>query len=178
MQGGGDGGGGAEWWLQVPEDETKTGAPVRMPLPRALGPRLGTYLREHRPVLAGQRGRWAEPVGEALWVSADGSPMTGMALYDRIVAHTRAAFGRSVNPHLFRDCAATSMADRDPGRIHVASVLLGHRALASVERHYNRARMGQAVRRYQDVLRGLGAEPPPGGAPEGGGGQDGEGEDR
>ena len=36
--------------------------------------------------------------------------MTEIALYDRIRARTKAAFGAAINPHLFRDAAATTMA--------------------------------------------------------------------
>jgi integrase/recombinase XerD len=146
---------GPDWWLQVPGAETKTGTPIEMPWPEGLVPRLEAYLGVHRPVLAGLRLRWACPVGAALWVSGDGSPMTEMALYDRIVAHTRAAFGRGVNPHLFRDCAATSVARDDPEHVGVATALLGHRSRTTTERHYNQARGVEAVRRLQAVLTGL-----------------------
>ena len=59
-------------------------------------------------------GRWTRPVGNALWVSSDGSPMGYFAIADTIARRTATAFGRPINPHLFRDCAATSIAIDDP----------------------------------------------------------------
>ena len=132
--------------------ETKTHAPLEMPWPEALIPMLGTWLAMHRPTLAGQHGRWHQPAGAALWLSADGSPMTGMALYDRIIAATRAAFGQGINPHLFRDCAATSVAIDDPAQIGIASQLLGHRSQATTERYYNQAHSLEAARSMQANL--------------------------
>ena len=91
----------------------------------------------------------------AVWVSADGSAMTEMALYDRIVRITRTAFGRSINPHLFRDCAATSIAIDDPAHVRMAAPLLGHRTLTSTERHYNHARQREAASHWQDCVLAL-----------------------
>ena len=50
--------------------------------------------------------------------------MTQMALYDRIMLQTKAAFGLPLNPHLFRDCAATSIAIQDPEHVRIAASLL------------------------------------------------------
>ena len=47
-----------------------------------------------------------------------------------IVGRTAAAFGHPVNPHLFRDCAATSIAIDDPQHVRIASQILGHRSAA------------------------------------------------
>ena len=149
--------------MQMTAAETKTRAPLEMPWPEALAPMLEAYLAHHRPVLTASAGRWKGPVGDALWVSADGSPMTEMALYDRIVARTRAAFGRPVNPHLFRDCAATSVAIEDPAHVGMAPRLLGHRSAVTTERHYNQAQAVEAAARFQRVLLGLrgnGVAPP------------------
>lgn len=161
---------GEAWWIQLAPAETKTRAPLEMPWPEALAPMLEAYLARHRPVLAASAGRWKGAVGDALWVSADGSPMTEMALYDRVVARTRAAFGRPVNPHLFRDCAATSVAIEDPAHIGIASPLLGHRNAGTAELHYNQARTVEAAARFQRALLELrdagGAAPPHGGSEE------------
>ena len=70
----------------------------------------------------------------------------------QIVARTERAFGRSVNPHLFRDCAATSIAIHDPENIRMAATILGHRCFATTEKHYNMARTLDAGRRYMDVI--------------------------
>jgi hypothetical protein len=65
-----------------------------------------------------------------------GLPMTDNAIYDRIVARTREGLGQPINPHLFRDCAATSVAIDDPAHIGIASRLLGSR-FTFAERSWN-----------------------------------------
>jgi integrase len=78
-----------------------------------------------------------------------------MTIYNMIVSRTAKAFGRSVNPHLFRDCAATSIAIEDPERVRIASQILGHRSAATTERYYNQAQAIDAARRYQAFLAKL-----------------------
>jgi integrase len=75
--------------------------------------------------------------------------------YDRIVARTREGSGQPINPHLFRDCAATSVAIDDPAHIGVVSRLLGHRTGSTAERYYNQARGVEASRLMQDYLLAL-----------------------
>src|SRR6266849_4679693 len=106
-------------------------------------------------VLSDRRGRWATPVGDALWVSADGSPIRDRPTHQRIVERTRAAFGHPVNPHLFRDCVATSVALDDPDHFGIAARLLGHRTQATTERYYDQARSIDAIRRHQELVIGI-----------------------
>ena len=144
------------WRLQVPAEETKTGRAIALPFPAALVPALEHYLAVHRPVLAAQHGRWHQPAGAALWLSAQGSPMTGMAFYDRIRERTAAAFGQPLNPHLFRDAAATSLAIQDPTQVRLAAQVLGHASFATTEKHYNLANSldaGQAWHATVDEIR-------------------------
>jgi integrase len=141
---------GTAWWIDIPAEETKTRRPIEAPWPAALTPALEVYLNEHRPILAKRVGRWTRPVGNALWVSSDGSPMRPRALYEMIVARTAEAFGKPINPHLFRDCAATSIAIEDPAHVRIASQILGHRSPVSTERYYNQAQTIDAARLYQD----------------------------
>jgi integrase len=146
---------GATWWIDVPALETKMKEPIEAPWPEALTPALEVYLNEHRPLLIQRVGRWTRPVGNALWVSNDGSPMRPRSLYDIIVRRTLQAFSRPINPHLFRDCAATSIAIEDPKHVFIASQILGHRSTATTERYYNQAQAIEAARQYQDFLLAL-----------------------
>jgi integrase/recombinase XerD len=73
-------------------------------------------------------------------------------IYDRIVARTREGLGQPINPHLFRDCAVTSVAIDDPAHIGIASRLLGHRTRSTTERYYNQARGLEASRLMQKSL--------------------------
>lgn len=145
---------GAGWHIAIPAGETKTRAPIELPWPGILAEPLEAWLALHRPLLCARCGRWARPLEDALWVSSDGSPMTQMAIYDRIRLHTRAAFGKAINPHLFRDAAATTLALGDPARVRVAAAVLGHRSFATTERHYRQATGLQAHRAFVAVVLG------------------------
>ena len=144
------------WLIGLDASETKTHAPLEILWPdELLGP-LRTYLNVHRPRLSAMNGRWAKPVKNALWVSTDGSPMTEMAIYDRIRARTQRAFGTPINPHLFRDAAATTLAIADPAHVRVAAALLGHRTFGTTERYYQHAQSFDAHRAYIDAVFGKG----------------------
>lgn len=147
---------GGAWMLRVDGDDTKTHQPIDMPWPAALAEPLGVYLSIHRPVLAALKSRWARPIGDALWVSSHGSPMTKMTLYQLIVQRTQAGLGKAVNPHLFRDAAATTLAIEDPKHVRVATSLLGHRHTATTERYYQQAQALEAHREFVEVLEKIG----------------------
>jgi integrase/recombinase XerD len=150
------------WQILFAGDETKSHIPYEAMVPSALAPRLETYLEVHRPVLMrGERadGRAdAPPINaglDAVWVSEVGTQLEASALGRRIVDHTRDAFGRSVSPHMFRDCAATSIAIDNPKHIGDASLVLGHAGHTMTEKHYNHARSLEASRRHAEGLARL-----------------------
>jgi site-specific recombinase XerD len=146
---------GGTYWLRFGADETKTRLPIEAPVPQALTQKLERYLAHFRPLLAQRNGRWNRGARAqnrqacALWVSEDGSAMTEMAFYFRIREATRAKFGHEINPHLFRDSAATSIAVEDPESVHITRNILGHGTLRTSEQHYNHAQSLEASRRYQ-----------------------------
>jgi integrase/recombinase XerD len=143
---------GEAWMLRIAPEDTKTHQPIDMPWPAALVDHLGVYLGLHRPVLAALRSRWTKPVGDALWVSSHGSPMTQMALYDQIRLRTHEGLGKDTNPHLFRDAAATTLAIEDPQHVRLATPLLGHRNPGTTERHYQQAQAIEAHRAFVAAL--------------------------
>jgi integrase len=106
----------------------------------------GTLSPQHSPTLSRRRS----PAG--LWAALKRRAITGQAIYDAITQRTRVAFGRAINPHLFRDCAATTIAITAPDRIGVARDLLGHASLATTEQYYNQARSIDASRLLARVL--------------------------
>jgi site-specific recombinase XerD len=144
---------GTRWWIEFSAAETKGKEVIELPWPAALIEALETYLSRHRAVLAGFR-RKSAPVNGALWLSKAGSPMSREAIYRCITMHTRNHFGRAINPHLFRDCVATTIAIDDPKHVGVASCLLGN-AYATTEKYYNQARAIEASRAIQNVLHAL-----------------------
>jgi site-specific recombinase XerD len=137
------------WWIRFQPAETKTADLIELPWPDTLTPNLEQYITEHR-------ARFIHPqsptASEALWLSKRGNPLTSAGLYQLIVARTREGLGHPINPHLFRDCAATSIAIDDPIHIGIASRLLGHRSGSTTERYYNQARNVEASRLLQKSL--------------------------
>jgi integrase len=150
---------GEEWRIQIPASETKTKTPVEAPWPEMLAPYLETYLADHRAGIAGLRGSSSGTSSHALWLSMYSSPMSDNAIYSRIVARTLEGLGQPINPHLFRDCAATSIAIEDPAHVGIASHLLSHRAGSTTERYYNQAGSVEASRLMQRHILALRKDP-------------------
>jgi integrase/recombinase XerD len=140
---------GEEWRLVFDGPDTKSGRPFEMTIPEQLVPLLKRYLREVRPLIAGAHRH------DGLWAGTKGCPLNGQAIYGAIAARTRAEFGHPIGPHLFRHCAATTVAILQPDRIRVARDLLGHASFTTTNAHYNKARSIEASRHYAGVLRQL-----------------------
>ena len=143
---------GKGYLLEFDGHQTKTKRPIRLPWPAALEDALKEWMNIHRPRLVEHVGRWNKPAGNSLWLSHDGSPLTPTSIYFAICKRTKQAFGHSVNPHLFRDCAVTTFGIVDPANIHAAAPLLGHTSLKTTEAHYQQAQMHHSVKRYQDTI--------------------------
>jgi integrase len=73
-------------------------------------------------------------------------------MHRRICERTRERFGRPINPHLFRDAAATSIAIEDPEHVGIVVAILGHSTIKTSERYYNQATGIDAARHYQNVI--------------------------
>ena len=146
---------GSGWTIVIPPSATKTHTPLEFDWPQSLAAALETYLTTHRPVLLTQRSNRHKPTSDRLWMSAHGTPLSDMTLFEVVTQRTRSAFGRSINPHLFRDAAATTIAIHDPARVRIAAPLLGHRTFATTERHYIQAQSLQAHREFSDKMIAL-----------------------
>jgi integrase/recombinase XerD len=136
------------WWLRFPREETKTRQPIEVPFPQELRSALEHYLSYYRVLLAGGRYR-----GDHLWLGYRFKPESAHTLQLALVGVTLRAFGKPINPHLFRDCAATSIAIQDPGSVRIAAAVLGHRNFATTEKYYNLAASIQAGRLYAELIR-------------------------
>ena len=139
------------YWLVFGEEETKTGRPIEVEVPRPLTPYLDQYLRLHRNVLLARRPVGTKPT-TALWVGKLGQKMPKATISYNIIQRTKAAFGHAINPHLFRDCAATSFATDDPEHVRCIAAVLGHTTLRTSEGHYNQATMRTAVRTFSSAM--------------------------
>lgn len=135
--------------IDIPAEETKTGRPIEMFFPEVLLPALCCYLEIHRPLLL------AGGVSDRLWIGRWGRPITSEKLGLRISEMTERLLGIRVNPHLFRDAAATTVATVDPEHVHMITPLLGHTTPATAERYYNQARSIEAGRAHQANIRKL-----------------------
>ena len=91
--------------------ETKSGRHFEITVSQPLVPYLDIYLREVRTMFPG-----ADRRHRALWASRSRRPLTANAIARVISDRTCAAFGQPVSPHLFRHCAATTVATLEPGR--------------------------------------------------------------
>ena len=140
---------GEEWRIVFDGSETKSGRPFETAVPQRIAPFLEHYLREVRPMFLGANRH------HHLWASTKGIPLTDKAIYRIIINRTLQALGQPVNPHLFRHCAATTVAILQPGRILVARDLLDHVSMTTTKAHYIKARSIEASRHYAGVLKQL-----------------------
>ncbi len=144
--------------LRFRGSEMKNHKALEFPLPRELGDRIGLYIAKIRPILLAracptQEFEAPEPVAPGLWISMFGTTMTPSSIYEAISNSTRNDLGRHVNPHLFRDCAATSIALEDPAQVQITASILGHTTLQTSERHYNHALAIRAFADHQLVIQ-------------------------
>lgn len=144
---------GEGWWIEIPGPETKTRQPISLPFPTELVPALEDYLQHWRPKLASPAQVARSP---ALWLTAAGGPISSTRANLVITQHTARAFGRPVNPHLFRDALATSVAVSAPEQVGIVTPLLGHRSLATAQKYYNLAGMTEAAEAWHKVLDQIG----------------------
>lgn len=150
---------GEGYRMRFAASETKARRALEQPFPEALLAVLERYLSHHRPLLCARVGskRAFLPTSpcHALWVGIGGVGLSTTNIHARVVDLTRKAFGRSISPHLFRDCAATSIATEMPARVHVVMSVLGHSSLITSERHYNHAKSVQAAQLHQAHIQML-----------------------
>ena len=140
-------------WLVFPAAEVKNRRPLEFVVPTDLTDPIRVYLELYRAHLLARRGRhWRGCPGEALWISEHGTALRPAKIRERICRRTRERFGLSVNPHLFRDCAATSIATEDPAHVGIIMPILGHARADTGQQYYNQARSLDAARRYQDAI--------------------------
>lgn len=143
------------WLISIPGAQMKMRQPYEVAWPDMLLPHLQRYLDVWRPILIARRRTSPIAPGDRLWVSAEGRPLSAKRINNALKIRTEAAFGRSVNPHLFRDAGATTMAIVDPANIGVMTAVLGHASPKTMERHYQQATSLQAQRAYNDGIARL-----------------------
>jgi len=129
--------------LDFEPSEVKTDRYLTHFLPTELTTYIDAWLEIWRPILL------EDPTIDALWIGIRGAPMRSRGVYGCVAATTEAAFGTSINPHLFRDIAASWVVDMTPENVGIASSLLGHINPATTEDHYIQANQAVAGARYR-----------------------------
>lgn len=137
------------WELRFPGAEMKARKPVEMRVPDVLNTYLARYLEDYRSVLLDGA------VSERFWITQYGKPMTNRMVFERVSTVTEQAFGKPINPHLFRDCAVTYVALNDPKHIGIAAPILGHSDPSTTERYYIQAQQIAAGAKLQQSLQAL-----------------------
>jgi integrase/recombinase XerD len=142
-------------WLRFRATETKNKSSIECPFPTRLKPQLNRYMKIIRPFLSFESGfRSARNTDDNtnghVWVARTGHPLEAKGFYKLVTMRTSAAFGHSVNPHLFRDCLATEIADSNVNHASIVPVILGHWHRSTSERYYSHIDGGKAVQRFQD----------------------------
>ena len=121
-------------------EETKSGAPIIVALPRRADRALRLWLDGFRPKIA-QSPR----SGAHVWISKSGAPMSPYKLSERIAELTARRLGTRLSAHRFRSLAATTVAEAAPDQAKLIRPLLSHRSNKVADIHYNRANMAKAV---------------------------------
>ncbi len=121
---------GENWALDIPAEDTKTRRALDYPVSPELSGRVDEYLSKFRCRIPGANTH------DGLWASNKGRDMDRGAINDRVVRHTRLAFGFPVNLHRFRHAAATQWSVQDPINVRGVKDLLGHSSFKTTEKHY------------------------------------------
>lgn len=145
--------------LTIDPEHSKNKRRIESELPEDLYSYLCRYLEAYRPILMShsvnaQRNAGPNPI-KALWVSRDGTQLAEESIKGAIERRTRAAFGKHIPPHLFRDCAVTSLIQDTPASARLASGVLGHSDARITEKHYNQALAIHSARRHADMISSL-----------------------
>lgn len=140
---------GDRYYLDFAPHEFKTDRYFTAHYPARLTPYIENWLKVWRPLLLKDQSL------DAFWIGIRGEPMRPRGIYGCIMNTTEAAFGKRINPHLFRDIAVTSTVDITPEHIGIATSVLGHDSLKYTEGNYLHGSQIVASRRHQDAVQTL-----------------------
>jgi len=140
---------GTSWAFDFKGHEMKNHRPIDPIFPEKLVGPMKDYIEIHRRIIVD--GRYD---GDALWVSSRSQPQSAITIRHQLCKWTKEAFGLPITPHLFRDCAATSLAVHSPEEVQIAHLILGN-TYAVMQKHYNLARVVEAACTYHGALERL-----------------------
>ncbi|WP_339951193.1 tyrosine-type recombinase/integrase [uncultured Albimonas sp.] len=135
--------------LAIPGSTVKNGQPVTADVSRDAARLLRTYLKRWRPMLIGT-------LNDAVFPMRSGGPRRpghlSQSLPDVIYRET----GLEMNAHLFRHFAGLIFLRRNPGDFETVRRMLGHKKLETTTSFYAELETREALKRWDDVLRGAG----------------------
>jgi integrase len=132
--------------IYMPGHKTKTGVSQDYPLTDELSRYMAIYINELRPrLLGGRESSW-------LWVDEDGR-MSRPRIRYRIQKRTKYSLGFVVNPHRFRNAAATFLARESPLHVSAARDVLGHTSFTTTQIYIDIAQSRLAGLRLDEILR-------------------------
>ena len=140
---------GLHYLLVFRSSDTKNRKSLEYSLPSLLTGYMDRYLEYYRRLVPGSVNH------DALWASAKGNPLSSSSIYRQIMKRTKAALGVGISPHLFRDCAATTLATYCPEQVLVVAGLLGHSDLRAIHNHYIHAQTMKAGKAHQNTITAL-----------------------
>ena len=137
---------GSTWSFDIPAEDTKERRQHLAVLPDWCSTCIDRYIEFYRPCFRNAGSTLK------LWLGQGGRPLGKDGLYRLMCKRTRAAFSKRINPHLVRSCLITSTAVHHGAHMGLAMTVLRHQSSKVTERHYNQAKMIDAVRSYQEIL--------------------------
>ena len=143
---------GDRWQCRFEADEMKDKRALAFSFPPNLVPYLETYIDIYRSNLL-KGGDSCD-----LWISIRGQRMSEQSVYWNTCRLTEELYDQRINPHLFRDCAASALATEDPEHILAIARILGHASIDTTMRHYNQSQMVVAVDFFHQVVNDLRTE--------------------
>jgi len=135
--------------------EMKGKRTMEVPFPKNLLPHLTRYIEHYRPILLTTSGKAPNLPTQALWISRDGTDLTQGPLHVAVRKRTKAAFGKPIPPHWFRDSVTTSLIRDEPASARIIGTILGHTTPDIANKHYNQSLMVVTGRRNAALLEGL-----------------------
>ena len=134
------------WQVTLGEADLKRGSSWESAVPQILVSPLSSYVDQIRPILAAT----AQESSNHLWLSISGRPMDAPYVGVRMKELTVRLIGRDISCHLFRDCAATTLAITSPDMARLTKGLLGQSSDRTATRYYNQATSLEAGRLLSD----------------------------
>jgi site-specific recombinase XerD len=130
------------WRVCLDEVDLKAGTSWEASVPSSVHPFLEQYVETVRPLLASM----PRHPSRLLWLTKEGRPIEAAYFGVRIKELTRRLIGRDISCHLFRDCAATTLALSSSDSARSIKALLGHASERTSTRHYIQATSIEAGR--------------------------------